>query len=192
MVRFTMLAVALLVLTGASNARGQDTDEVKRLKEKVELLETKLKLAERDIQDLKKENDQLKASGAKDGAAKKEGLPTLAVGSRWEGKLKWSDNSSLNTKFVVAKREGNDLTLTQENEDGATFEWVCTVKGERVEVTRVERKNVVVDKIPAGAAMGGFKPTVTVTSKRMVIPFTWDMGKGKQSKGTITLDRKDD
>ena len=38
MIRFTMLAVALLTLVGASSARGQDTDEVKRLKEKIELL----------------------------------------------------------------------------------------------------------------------------------------------------------
>ena len=114
MVRYTMLAVALLALTGASNARAQDTDETKRLKDKIELLETKLKLAERDIQDLKKENDQLKAGGAKGPAARDDGL---GVGTKLAGTLtrSWITNGKQMTagggvEFEVTKRSGKDFT----------------------------------------------------------------------------------
>lgn len=47
----SLVAVAFVL----GSVRGEDTDEVKRLKEKVASLETKLKLAEKEIEHLKKE-----------------------------------------------------------------------------------------------------------------------------------------
>lgn len=60
MVRPMILAL-LVSVAGASGAGGQDPDEVKRLKERVDLLEGKIKSAEREIQNLKREYEQLKA-----------------------------------------------------------------------------------------------------------------------------------
>ncbi|OWK39487.1 hypothetical protein FRUB_06050 [Fimbriiglobus ruber] len=57
--------MALFVLSGASNARGQDSDEVKRLKEKIELLEAKLEAAKLKMEKLETENKQLQADAKK-------------------------------------------------------------------------------------------------------------------------------
>lgn len=51
--RFIVVLTVLVMLT--PGVRGQDGDEVRRLKAKVELLEAKLKLAEKEIDLLKKE-----------------------------------------------------------------------------------------------------------------------------------------
>jgi len=58
--RFTILAMVVLVSAELTNSRGQDTDEVRRLKERIELLEAKLKLAEKENELLKKEMEILK------------------------------------------------------------------------------------------------------------------------------------
>ena len=71
MIRFTMLAVALLTLVGASSARGQDTDEVTRLKEKIELLQAKLETAALKIEKLEKELALTTKGGEKPVAAAK-------------------------------------------------------------------------------------------------------------------------
>jgi hypothetical protein len=41
---FKILALAVLLLTMTAKAYGQEADEIKRLKERVEMLEAKLKL----------------------------------------------------------------------------------------------------------------------------------------------------
>lgn len=78
MLRFTMLAVAILPLAVASAARGQDTDEVKKLKGRIELLENKLKLAEKEVELLKKELEQTKKGGVKAPTDKPKDVQTLA------------------------------------------------------------------------------------------------------------------
>src|SRR5438045_4137130 len=77
MVRPLILAVVLSV-AGASGAGGQDADEIKRLKERIELLEAKIKSVERDIQNLKRENEQLKGGGIL-GQRGREPYDSLAV-----------------------------------------------------------------------------------------------------------------
>ncbi len=63
MERFALVVVALIVLMGASDACGQETDEVKQLKVQIELLEAKLEAANLKIEKLEQENQQLKAGG---------------------------------------------------------------------------------------------------------------------------------
>ncbi len=79
MIRFTMLAVALLTLVGASSARGQDTDEVTRLKEKIELLQAKLETAALKIEKLEKELALTTKGGEKSAAAKATPLSDILV-----------------------------------------------------------------------------------------------------------------
>ena len=63
MERFAQVAVALIVLIGSSDSYGQEADEVKQLKARIELLEAKLEAANLKIEKLEQENQQLKAGG---------------------------------------------------------------------------------------------------------------------------------
>ena len=113
MVRFTMLAVAILVLTGATNARGQDTDEVKRLKEKVELLQSKLETATLKIEKLQAENEQLKAGGAKDLAKKPSLSDLLPEGKTITGTMISAQTGKEGTvTFVITDRDGKKYKAT--------------------------------------------------------------------------------
>ena len=124
MIRFTMLAVALFVLTGASNVRSQDSDEVKRLKVKVELLEAKLETAKLKIEKLQKENEQLKASEAKDAVAKPVADDGFGVGTKLAGPYTktWVENGNrMNVgeawEFEVTKRSGKEFTASVYHDD---------------------------------------------------------------------------
>ncbi|WP_020469671.1 hypothetical protein [Zavarzinella formosa] len=109
MVRFIKLAVLLLTLTSASNARGQDAD-VTQLKQHIELLQAKLEAANLKIEKLQEENKQLKAGGAKPGA------PLLKKDSVWEGtyvreEIPQGGNKvekfNSDAKFTIKKRDGD-------------------------------------------------------------------------------------
>jgi hypothetical protein len=125
MFRFTMLAVTLLVFAGAPNARGQETDEVKRLKERIELLEAKLKLAERENQDLKAENKQLKAGGAKKPADEPAVADdAFASGTVFEGRRQYTSlaASVQAVRLEITERKGTSFQgkLTIQNIDDKT------------------------------------------------------------------------
>ncbi len=60
MIRFTMVAAVLLAAAGASVARGQDADEVAKLKREVELLKKENVLLAKEAELLKKEVELLK------------------------------------------------------------------------------------------------------------------------------------
>jgi hypothetical protein len=115
MARFMLLLPAIFALTGASNARGEDTEEVKRLKEKVELLQAKLEAANLKIEKLQKENDQLRAGGAK-GAATRPAGDVFAVGTKLVGTVQrsWAANG----KQVVM---GDDVEMEVTKRSGAEF-----------------------------------------------------------------------
>ena len=115
MVCYRPAIMVLALLLSAPNVRGDDSDEVKRLKERIELLETKLKLAERDIEDLKKENASLRSNqpASEKPSSKKtlsERLPegTVASGAYNQFGLKGRGETTL----TVTGREGNKLTGT--------------------------------------------------------------------------------
>ncbi|OWK35204.1 hypothetical protein [Fimbriiglobus ruber] len=117
MVRFTMLAVALLVLTGTSNARGQDTDEVKKLKKEVELLERELKVARVENEQLKREIEQLKAAKTttkKEEPQKKtlsELLPTeTTLSGDYAGEKAGSERGTF--AVTITERTGNKVKGT--------------------------------------------------------------------------------
>lgn len=64
MVRFIVLVV-VLTLAGGSSVRGQDAEEVKRLKARIELLEAKLEAATLKIEKLERENQKLQKEAGK-------------------------------------------------------------------------------------------------------------------------------
>ncbi len=107
MVRFTLLGVALLIVVGASDARGQEPAEVKRLEKEIELLKRELKAAREENDLLKKEVERLKAIAAVPAA--KGGLQP---GSEWVGTIKYDDPGLGTTEFrlVVTKRDGKTVT----------------------------------------------------------------------------------
>ncbi|MDB5309927.1 MAG: hypothetical protein JWO38_4129 [Gemmataceae bacterium] len=111
--RPSSLAFAVLaVLVADSSVRGQDSDEVKRLKERIELLETKLKLAEAQntlLQDkyerLKKESEQ--APTKQPGSAKNQSLTQLlpqgkVITGTW---LNTSDKNSGDITISITERD---------------------------------------------------------------------------------------
>jgi len=117
MLRFIMFVVVLLVLGGGSVARSQSTDEVKRLKEQIELLQAKLEAATLKIEKLEKE---LAASRAgKQGADGSNAQPTYLMKIRSNG-LSGGDTE---VKFVLEKLNRQNQTYT--------FDFTATlVKGE--------------------------------------------------------------
>ncbi len=65
MFRSILLVMVVTVISPLSSVHGQDSEEVKRLKERIELLEAKLKLAEKEVELLKKEQAMLNANDTK-------------------------------------------------------------------------------------------------------------------------------
>lgn len=108
MARFMLVPVVLFLLASGPAVRGQDTNETKRLKERVELLETKLKLAEKENELLKKELEAFKKGKADDGF----GVGTKLVGTLTRSALvngkPWVEGSDV--EFEVTKRSGKEFT----------------------------------------------------------------------------------
>ena len=172
MVRFPMLAVALLILAGASSARSQETDEVKRLKEKVELLQAKLEAATLRIEKLQAENDQLKAGGT----AKPAADDGFGVGTKLAGPYTktWVENGKRMSvgvawEFEVTKRSGKEFTAAiYEDDRKAGVEVEGTIDGGQVKfrvtkyLTEARNANAVGNTVFAGRLdKGGLSGTVT-------------------------------
>lgn len=110
--RFKLLIVVMTLGVGTPPVLGQTADAT-RQKERIELLEAKLKLAEREIVDLKKENEQLKAGGVKEVAD-----DGFAVGAKLSGPLvrTWvgPDGKPVTkgngVEIEVIKRSGKEFT----------------------------------------------------------------------------------
>lgn len=120
MYRFTILLTSLLMVAGTTSVRGQDIDEVKRLKERIELLETKLKLSEKENELFKKEVELLKADAGKKQVAKPAAEnDTFAEGAILSGKrtmTRGDDSWQQTMVLIVTKRDGTsfegELTIT--------------------------------------------------------------------------------
>jgi hypothetical protein len=100
-VRCEVLAVIFLVAFVAPGVRGQDTEEVKRLKERVAALEARLKRAEAENAQLKAEAAQLKAAAAKDGFVK---------GAVFDGRRESGGKVTHALKLEVTSRQGTSFT----------------------------------------------------------------------------------
>jgi hypothetical protein len=103
MVRFALLAVALVLVAGAPDVRGQDSDEVKRLKKEIESLQAKLKDANLKIEKLEV---QLKSTGGKKPADKAPKADPFAVGTVFTGTRTFSGGYRQTVVLEVTKREG--------------------------------------------------------------------------------------
>ena len=137
MFRHGIASLVLVIFVAGSSVRALDTDEVKRLKERLELLEAKLKLAEKENELLKKEVELLKATPGKD--ITKKSLSDLLVvdkiltGSYGDqkgtriGEITVTITERDRRKFkatVVLKQK--DVTSTHDAEgeiDGVKFSW---------------------------------------------------------------------
>jgi hypothetical protein len=109
MSRLALLTVALVLLAGASNAHGQDSEEVKRLKKEIELLQAKLEAANLKIEKLQKENEQLKAGGAKAPAVKAVEKDAFAKDALFTGRRIMGKDIEQHLSMVVTKRDGTQF-----------------------------------------------------------------------------------
>jgi hypothetical protein len=123
MVRFTVLAMALLVVAGVPGARAQDADEVKRLKARIELLEAKLEAATLKIEKLEEANRQLKAGGAKGQPAAKAGGQRTLSDILTEGTTIRGDY-----RFSTGNRGSGEWSLTIKERMGKKFKGLYTVR----------------------------------------------------------------
>jgi hypothetical protein len=121
MTRFVLLCLAFAV--GAPITRGQDSEEVRRLKKEVELLQRELKVANAEIEQLKKENDQLKA------AAKGVVAPKVAAGGPrvLSDMLTEGVTISGDFRFIGIDKKG-DWALTIKKRSGKDFTGIYTAK----------------------------------------------------------------
>ncbi len=88
MFRSILLVMVVTVISPLSSVHGQDSEEVKRLKERIELLEAKLKLAEKEVELLKKEQAMLNANDTKKPApAPESGEDAFAYDAVLTGRL---------------------------------------------------------------------------------------------------------
>ncbi len=114
---FCLVFVFSVVLLSGANVRGQDSDEVKRLKERNELLETKLKLAELQLDQLKKEVEQLKAKtpgGEKDVTKKQSLSDLLPEGKNITGTMVSAQTGKDGTvTFSITDRDGKKFATLQ-------------------------------------------------------------------------------
>jgi hypothetical protein len=101
---------ALVILIASSQVRGEDPSEVKRLKERIEFLETKVKLLELQNEKLQKENSDLKAqkTGSEKETTKKSLSALLSPGTVMVGD--WAEgNGGGDVTITILKRDGNKV-----------------------------------------------------------------------------------
>lgn len=105
MARFIGLAVAA-VLSAGTPAAGQDTDEVKRLKARIELLEAKLEVATLKVEKLEAENQRLLKAAGKAPAGDKPAADKPKHTDRFNG-------GTEEAEYVLEKvtRSGREVTL---------------------------------------------------------------------------------
>jgi hypothetical protein len=139
MIRFPVLALALLALTSASSARGQETDEVKRLKREIELLERELKVA-------RSENDLLKAkiTEFEKGQSKKGSEPPKAdpfdVGTKWKGTATFDNKTKMTAVVTVVERGEKTVKLSISFENKAVWTFNCPTEGRLLSIKGAERE----------------------------------------------------
>lgn len=143
MIRLTLAAVALIAVVGTPTARGQNPDETQRLKDRIELLETKLKLAEKEIESLKSELKLAKRSSEKPAASvsKQPSLSDLLVDGavfKYRAKFVTGDRHEGGGTITIDSREGNTFrgTRTGGSDKGVinTYKFKGTIRGNRATV----------------------------------------------------------
>jgi hypothetical protein len=137
----------LLLLVSVSQASAQDSDEVKKLKEKIDLLEKKLQLAGRENELLRKELDQ--ARGSKGGTLvtqdKKALSARLEVGAILTGTEVFNNGIGGSLTLTVTERDGNKIKASyrfvKKGAQGKVLQADRDLEGE-VELNRVTFKSV--------------------------------------------------
>ena len=147
MVRFALLAVALLVATATSQARGQDSDEVKLLKKEIALLQAKLEAATLKIEKLEKENQQFKrdGKGSTPVGQKRSLSDRLADGVVVKGDFASTnlgkDDYLGKSTLTISERKDNafkgTFLATAEGKPNFEYEVSGTITGSRVDIKSV-------------------------------------------------------
>ncbi len=125
MSKYLVIGVGFLLLFGGAQARGQDSEEIKRLKSRIELLEMKLRLAEADNETLRKEIAALKSKAGGAGKEKPRTLSELL-----------SDGAVLpgDFRFLNAKISAGEVTVTIKSRNGKQFRGMHYAKNKEGEL----------------------------------------------------------
>lgn len=179
MVRYFVAAAVTFLFTSAPCARAEDSDEVKRLKERMELLETKLKLAEKENQLLRKEIELLKSGQPAPGksTSKKSLSDRLPDGTVISGVYRQFGIAGKGEIAVtITGRDGNKVkgttSLKFTDPDGKVRASEGNVEGE-INGVLLTLKSV----------GGSSKVNMTLTLKGDALEGTWSSSAG--GKGTV-------
>jgi hypothetical protein len=108
MLRHLLMTTSLILVLGGSQVRGQDADELKKLKERADALEAKLKQAEKENDALRKDNEILKAKVGE----KRTLYDRIPAGTVLAGDYKFTSTTKL---------PNGELVLTIKERDGKKF-----------------------------------------------------------------------
>jgi hypothetical protein len=176
---FNPVFVVMAILTAGFNVRGQDSDEVKRLKERNELLETKLKLAELQIENLKKDIEDLKAHKP---STEKEGTKKSLSDLLTEGKV-----LSGTVQSTKGNRVGGEMTLTITSRDKRKIKGDVHVvlKGEPMPFDYTVEGEILGTQLTLTSTGIALKATFTLTHKSDSLEGKYSVSDG--NKGTVGL-----
>jgi len=173
-----LLLTAIMIATvsfSSSALRAEDGDDVARLKERIELLESQLKAVTLERDALKKELKQLKEPKDREDKTK----DATPLGSVWKGKCTTRHFNKTNVQNVecsVIARENKNVTFMASLEDGSVFEFDCLyTTRHRFKVVSVrrthERAGVPDGNTPVPA--GGITGAGIADEKKLNIQWTW-------------------
>ena len=180
MVNYRLATVALAFLVTLPSLRAQDADEVKRLKERIELLESKLKLAEKENELLRKEIDLLKS-----------GRPTPAkTGTRETLSARLPEGAVISGSYNQFGIKGNgEATLTVTERDGSKIKGTMFVRFKDAAGNVTEKESNVegeiggINLLTLRTAGEAGKVSMTVTLKGNVLEGKWTSAVG--GRGTV-------
>jgi hypothetical protein len=165
MLRRTLLVATLAIVPGGPAARGGDPDDVRKLNDRIELLEAKLELAEKEIALLRREIDGLKPKGE---VAKRALSELLSDGTLLSGDY----------KFANAKVPPGEVTVTIKSRDGQKFKGTHAAVTKNIRTTaeiegEIDGNRIAYKRIGTGPKFG---VTGTMNGETVECEFTDEAG----------------
>lgn len=174
MFRFSVASAVFVILVSGTHVRAQDADEVKRLKERIELLEARLKLAEKENARLRMEIEEFKAGELEDREGAKIRLSDLLP----EGKVIAGDFRS------IVRDEGGKVTISISERDGRKVKatGVTQIK-DKDPIDHLFEGEVKGSQLTLRSVGGPSKINITVILKGEGLEGTWSTS--NLNKGTV-------
>lgn len=180
MPRHTVLPALVALILVAPGVRGTDSDDVKRMRERIDLLETRLKLAEAEMEAMKKEIEILKGRNGLGGRERARTLSDiLQDGATIAGDF----------RFTNVKVAPGEISLTVKDREGKKFRGTYRAKSHQSEFVSDVEGEITGDQITFKGVKSVHKFTVTGAVKGESLPCTFVDDDGGRAEMTFKLPR---